>query len=476
MDGLFYEMRNTWRDISGAKADWRTIGRRALPVVVTAAAGTVALCAKKQFSPPDGQLLTKRVQFECAPAKQGYLSPDGALDAFLQDSGADASALRRAARRLRGPIERDLLTVERKVLGEGADRRSLYSELLEKWRASGYLSEPVTCKAPRAANLGLDLVTQEDESYGRDVGCEVPLCLLQGPDDPPADLQSLSVQDTMKAAEALSKYGVAMCRSVLSFHHVEALRERLQVRISALDKARASTRGGFAPVREYDVGLLQMDDPELEPVISTVGRRHLYLRGRALEEAVKDAQAGLMPLVWEYAMQAGEACGIPPSQNLYISEVQLLVTDPCAVDQFWHIDNTAPGITVLIPLTPVSEEIGPTHFIPSSHLLFGEVPGAGRGSFRRFSEFMSSILSMDREAVSPMNAGDALIYDSRLLHYGGANRLYDRTRIALVFRYDFERPPGVGVVGTQLLSWLGNVLSQFLRFYAFLPGPSAESA
>merc|ERR1719203_247581 len=131
---------------------------------------------------------------------------------------------------------------------------------------------------------------------------------------------------------------------------------------------------------------------------------------------------------------------------MYVSEVQILVSDPCAVDQFWHIDNTAPGVTVLLPLTPVPEEIGPTAFLPSSHLLFGKGPGSSPGLIGRCMAFASSMLTADGVPATSMNAGDALIYDSRLLHYGKANRLYDRTRVALVFRCDFMRPPGVGVV------------------------------
>ena len=45
-----------------------------------------------------------------------------------------------------------------------------------------------------------------------------------------------------------------------------------------------------------------------------------------------------------------------------------------------------------------------------------------------------------------LNAGDAFLYDSRLLHRSAANRRYDRTAAVLVFRYDFERPPGMGCV------------------------------
>merc|ERR1719296_167723 len=114
-------------------------------------------------------------------------------------------AIRRAVRRLRGPLEAEVLQVEQALLAEGggggdgggatAPRRlELYGTLLERWRAAGYLSEPVEHKKPRAASLGLDLVTQQDESYGRDVGCEVPPCLLQ---DGTAAQRRLSVEDTL---------------------------------------------------------------------------------------------------------------------------------------------------------------------------------------------------------------------------------------------------------------------------------------
>ena len=35
----------------------------------------------------------------------------------------------------------------------------------------------------------------------------------------------------------------------------------------------------------------------------------------------------------------------------YLSEVQLAICDPLAEAQFWHKDNAAHGLTVLVPLT-----------------------------------------------------------------------------------------------------------------------------
>ena len=75
----------------------------------------------------------------------------------------------------------------------------------QEWTLRGYFKEPETVKRPREAFPGIDLITQVgfgprcasklwpfqvkrrskasffqvDESYGRDIGSEVPLCLLE---------------------------------------------------------------------------------------------------------------------------------------------------------------------------------------------------------------------------------------------------------------------------------------------------------
>jgi len=63
-----------------------------------------------------------------------------------------------------------------------------------------------------------------------------------------------------------------------------------------------------------------------------------------------------------------------------------------------------------------------------------------------------------------------LIYDSRIVHRGGQNHSYDYTRVGLIFRYDFDRPPGYGMVGSLLLGWTGKFTAAMLRAYGALPG------
>jgi len=333
------------------------------------------------------------------------------------------------------------------------------------WMKAGYLAEPVQRRTAHLAKMGVDSISNIDESYGRDIGSEVPLCLLAEGSD--AETCRLDAEEWAAAAQALDDHGVTLLQTLLPLSKVHELRERLHVHGSALDNTKKnSTASGVAAVREYDCSPLQEEDPDLEPIQSTPGRRHFYLRGRLLEEAVKHVQTGAMPLVWEYLSRVAPDPSFPSRRRPYISEVQLIVSDPCAVDQFWHVDNTAPGLTLLVPLTPVPAELGPTLFLPGSHHLFEE----RTGRFSRLRNFLASVLASDGVTVGAMGPGDALVYDSRIVHRGAANRKYNRTRVALIFRYDFERPPGIGPVGSQLMSWSGNIMSGLLSSYSMLPG------
>jgi hypothetical protein len=273
------------------------------------------------------------------------------------------------------------------------------------------------------------------------------------------DFHGLSPSAWTAAAQALKDHGVVLLRGLVSPEQVSAIRARLHVHSSAIDKKRAGKEANTL-VREFDSQPLYDEDPELDATVtSTFGRQHLSLRKRPIVEDVMPAQVGAMPLIWEHLCAANVSESLP-----YVSEVQLLLTEPCAVDQFWHVDNANHGLTVFIPLTPVPADIGPTLFLPGSHHLFD-----GSDFFGRVTRLFSSLLSSDGVAVGTMNAGDCLIYDSRIIHRGAANMRYDKCRVALVYRYDYQRPPGQTAMGTQLVSWTGSLLAALQRGYAALP-------
>jgi len=453
--GLAYELRQTFYDFLSLKADWKRIGRRVAPVAAAAAFGTGVLWVRKRQVPPDEDFLAA-CTFRCDLSLAGDASKQ--LQAKLNTS--DLAALQRAARRLRGPIERDIVHAHLKMEQDGT--ASVLNRLIEEWTRAGYFSEPEQAKRPREAFPGIDLISQVDESYGRDIGTEVPLCMLQEPNAGPS--RTINPKDWAAAADALERHGAVVLRDMISLDQVGQLRARLYIQSSMLDLARWRGSPHAAPVREFNGNSLQAEDEDLEPHASTPGRQHFYLRGRIFEEAVAHAQAGAMPLVWEHLCHQQAARPDMGSMRPYISEVQLMVADPCAVDQFWHVDNAASGLTLMVPLTPIPEDMGATLLLPGSHWLFGQ-----ESLRRRARGFLASLLSTEIQPAVTLAPGDALLYDSRLLHRIAANRRYDRTCAVLVFRYDFERPPGMGLVTAQMWSWAGNLLSGFHRFYGMLP-------
>merc|ERR1712038_1073651 len=145
------------------------------------------------------------------------------------------------------------------------------------------MSEPVERRKPRGRK-DVDLVTQMDESYGRDIGCEVPLCLLHEQEAVSAknDIRCLGAVEWIAATEALEAHGVVLLRGLVPLPQVRELRSRLHMHSSALDRARNTT--DLSPVREYDFGPLHDEDPELDAAISTPGHRHVNFRGHPLED------------------------------------------------------------------------------------------------------------------------------------------------------------------------------------------------
>ncbi|CAJ1401824.1 unnamed protein product [Effrenium voratum] len=456
MEGVALEFRRAWHDLLYGKADWRSLGRRAAPLAAAAALGTGFLYVRKQQAPPEGDFLAT-CTYRCNASDFG-----GALSKHLPKAQAQIDALQRAARRLRGPIERDLMIAKLKEAQD--DAASIMERLLEDWKRAGYFDEPLTAQRPRPAFPGIDLVTQVDESYGRDIGSEVPLCLLKDTRDVSIP-RTLSPEDWQAARDALETHGAVVLRDLISSNQVGKLRKHMHLHSSALDLARSKCPPEIAPVREFSAAPFQDEDEDLEPVVSTPGRQHFCLRGRAFEKAVEEAQAGAMPLVWEALCRQRATAGLSQTARPYVSEVQLMVSDPCAVDQFWHVDNASSGLTLVVPLTAIPQEMGATLLLPGSHHLFKQesIPS-------RVAAFFASLLSANGQPAVVLAAGDALLYDSRLLHRTAANRRYDRTAAVLVFRYDFERPPGMGLAAAQIWSWTGNLLSGVHRFYGKMPG------
>lgn len=215
------------------------------------------------------------------------------------------------------------------------------------------------------------------------------------------------------------------------------------------------------------------------------------MRGTQLaEEEVVPLLAPVMPLVYRYFAEhrpdalpgylfnggggtdEGEAPPqpAPAPQNVrgFLSECQLLVTDPGAVPQIWHRDNRQPGLTVLMPLTDVDDEVGPTQLLPGTHHLVAGGAIRATAALQRSGGSASAV---------PLVPGDLLVYDARLLHRGLGNMSYNRCRVIFAMRFDYTDtpPPGATVLQTQAARLVGALLDCLGSFYTLLPVPGSSS-
>ena len=142
-------------------------------------------------------------------------------------------------------------------------------------------------------------------------------------------------------------------------------------------------------------------------------------------------------------------------------ELAALISEPGAPRQTLHPDtplqDDAPLATAFIALQDVSEDMGPTTFIPGSHL---------EELHDRFDDDdeRDEMLRTSKCSVALLNAGDASVFDSRILHCGGENRAATgSTRV--LFYVTFRNPEAewVGNVGSIRPGYVGKLTLQQMR-------------
>ena len=129
------------------------------------------------------------------------------------------------------------------------------------------------------------------------------------------------------------------------------------------------------------------------------------------------------------------------TRRVKLTQVQFLDSLPGSAAQIWHSDNAARGLTFMLPLEAIRCDMGPTEVLPRSHASWAAFP-----TTRALS-------------CGPVETGDALVFDARLLHRGGANGSRARRRV-LVLRYDVSDPPGTGLLGTALRRVVAHAWAQ----------------
>ena len=313
--------------------------RRTLQVGTMGIGTAVALKAYCQPETPESW--RRRRTFTLAPNEMQALDAERrALEIIADAAGLTLDQLRSVLHSNWCGME---LIAEVIAAAPESDKRRLAEEAVERARRQNFL--------PAAADVE-DVVAssrprpETRRTYGVDVGGSAPLYVE---------------------------------RARESFNLKEALRQLQEEGLVVLKALQLPSIG--RPVREVpsrEVLALGCSTP-LEP---SAGRRHFLLRGTDFaEQVVVPLLAPIMPLCYRYFCEnrpdASPGSLLNDGDNklrparLYLSECQLLVSDPGAVNQMWHCDNLNPGLTVILPLTEVDDELGPTHLLPGTHLFPG---------------------------------------------------------------------------------------------------------
>jgi len=259
------------------------------------------------------------------------------------------------------------------------------------------------------------------------------------------------------AAAALDRWGCTLLRGAVTAEDVAALREAF-----GLGAGSGARRAG-----EVGRWLLQRD-PNIAMGRYTFGRLHCLLRGSPeLGPEAVSAHAALAPLVHTF-FRTPEAHG----SRVFLSEAQLIVSEPLADAQAWHLDAVGgPGLSVFLPLADVTADRGAQEVLPGTHRLH-DATASVRERLRR----CLAALCATHGAASPApggsptlwRAGDALVLDGRLLHRGLANDSLGAPVAMLVLRYDLaESPwPGCSRRWLRMMTRVGRVLESLFRLYA----------
>eukprot|EP00617_Octactis_speculum_P015090 CAMPEP_0185758454 /NCGR_PEP_ID=MMETSP1174-20130828/17112_1 /TAXON_ID=35687 /ORGANISM="Dictyocha speculum, Strain CCMP1381" /LENGTH=273 /DNA_ID=CAMNT_0028438315 /DNA_START=284 /DNA_END=1105 /DNA_ORIENTATION=+ len=116
-------------------------------------------------------------------------------------------------------------------------------------------------------------------------------------------------------------------------------------------------------------------------------------------------------------------------EDACLCELSALISDPGAVAQPLHhdtsFDGNPPRVSLLVALQDVNEDMGPTLFFPKTNTPEWHVQYLMRG------EELEELLGATEHNVGTLKAGDAVLYDTHLLHCASGAEHSGRRRTLL---------------------------------------------
>ena len=243
------------------------------------------------------------------------------------------------------------------------------------------------------------------------------------------DNKGPSISQTVRVLE---QEGVVRLNGILPKSTAATLREDILTRRDDAYAAISSDVGGGDSWRNYFADVM-LKTNRCDLLLPLEGNESLQ---KALHEIL--VESNKLSSIISTAMGGGN---VDNEATLY--EMSALISDPGSPRQPIHPDNPyqehAPLYTAFISLQDVSNEMGPTTFLPrtnteNAHDQYNDIPK--RDSFL---ESRSSV-----EAL--LNTGDASLFDSRTMHFGGANdKSEGATRVLLYL--SFRNPKATESIG-----------------------------
>jgi len=353
-----------------------------------------------------------------------------------------------------------------------AELRSREDALVSKWKEQGFF-DPKELSKDRSNVFGRRLTS---DAQGADIRVVAPPCLAAMAGVPSKGTGGMvaarsvdwSLERRRAAEEAIERWGCTLLRDLLTPEDIAQMRTAFGLGGVAGKDGKLTT-----PRRAGEAGLwIQQNDPNISMGRYTVGRLHLLFRGSPeFEPAAVAAHAALSPLVHTHFKEPQEAGG-----QVFLSEAQLIITDPFADIQFWHLDCVGGrGLTAFVPLTDVPLDKGPQELLPGSHYLHDQrLPLRERvrrcllGLCHTHGAVLTANGSWNDAGKRVWAAGEALVLDSSTIHRGLPNDSMGAPVPILVLRYDLtdKPPPGCNRNWLLAMSRLGSSLNSFFRFYA----------
>mmetsp|Transcript_12899 Transcript_12899/g.29194 ORF Transcript_12899/g.29194 Transcript_12899/m.29194 type:complete len:467 (-) Transcript_12899:32-1432(-) len=367
-----------------------------------------------------------------------------ALQRLASRYGFEVEAFQKAARLLH-PVELQFQELwEAEGRKPAAELQAAEAACVQHWRDRGYLASQPRVKFGRRCT---------SDAQGVNIDAQVPPHLVVDPSVPSCSPASWSKENRSRGVDALRRWGCVLVHNAVTADDVYQLREEL-----GLGNGMAKRRG--ADVTRW----LLAQDPNIQYGRYTFGRSHQLLRGSPVMEPIGVAvHAAVAPLVNAYFAEA-----VTEGAHVYLSEVQMIVADPFAAAQFWHLDNTlGPCLTVIVPLSDIGRDRGTQQVLAGTHALHDH----SQPVLHRIQHCLKCLFRLhgpsEPSDPAPWRAGDAFVLDGRLLHRGADNDDFGSPSAVVLLRYDLDgRPfPGCTKSWLRFTSRLGNCLEQLMRLY-----------